>query len=95
MLKIKYSVPEKLIFGRNSRSQDTYEELINRINELIDYNRKYVVPKKGSKSEDEDGGDDEDGGSSEDGEQQDGGSSDVTPVTPEPTPSGGSGGGDE
>ena len=73
----------------------TYEELINRINELIDYNRKYVVPKKGSKSEDEDGGDSEDGGSSEDGGQQDGVSSDFTPVTPEPTPSGGSGGGDE
>ena len=71
----------------------TYEELINRINELIDYNRKYVVPKKGSKSEDEDGGDSEDGGSS-DGQsgQQDGGSSEsggVTPVAPEPTPSGG------
>ena len=76
----------------------TYEELINRINELIDYNRKYVVPKKGSKSEDEDGGDSEDGGSS-DGQsgQQGGGSSAVTPVKPEPTSSGDSGtfGGDE
>ena len=76
----------------------TYEKLINRINELIDYNRKYVVPKKGSKSEDEDGGDSEDGGSS-DGQsgQQGGGSSAVTPVKPEPTSSGDSGtfGGDE
>ena len=62
-------------------SEYTYEELFNQINELINYNRLYVVPKKGSKAEDED--DSEDGGSS------DGGSSDVTPVTPEPTPSGG------
>ena len=80
-------------------SGQTYEELFSRINELIDYNRKYVVPKKGSKSEeDEDGGDSEDGGSS-DGQsgQQDGGSSDVTPVKSEPTTSGDSGtfGGDE
>ena len=44
------------------------------------------MPKKGSKSEDEDGG------SSDDDGQQEGGSSDggeVTPVTPEPTLSGG------
>ena len=79
-------------------SEQTYEELISRINELIDYNRKYVVPKKGSKAEDEDGGDSEDGGLS-DGQsgQQGGGSSAVTPVKPEPTPSGDSGtfGGDE
>lgn len=64
----------------------TYEELFNQINELINYNRLYVVPKKGSKSEDEDGGDSEDGSSSDDGGQQDGGSSEggeVTPVQPE------------
>ena len=67
-------------------SEYTYEDLFNQINELINYNRLYVVPKKGSKSEDEDGGDSEDGSSSDDGGQQDGGSSDggeVTPVTPE------------
>ena len=65
-------------------SEYTYEDLFKQINELINYNRLYVVPKKGSKSEDEDGGDD-----SEDGGSSDGGSSEVTPVTPEPTPSGG------
>ena len=55
-------------------SEQTYEELFSRINELIDYNRKYVVPKKGSKSEDEEDGDSEDGGSSEEQSgQQDGG----------------------
>ncbi|MBQ7988221.1 MAG: hypothetical protein IJ253_06900, partial [Bacteroidaceae bacterium] len=73
-------------------SEYTYEELFNQINELINYNRLYVVPKKGSKSEEEAGGDSEDGSSSDDGSQQDGGSSDageVTPVTPESTPSGG------
>ena len=57
-------------------SEYRYEELISQINELIKYYRLYVVPKKGSKSEDEDGGDSEDGGSSDDGGQQDGGSSD-------------------
>ena len=67
-------------------SEYTYEDLFNQINELINYNRLYVVPKKGSKSEDEDGGDSEDGGSSDDGGQQDDGSSDggeVTPAQPE------------
>lgn len=43
-------------------SEYRYEELISQINELIKYYRLYVVPKKGSKSED-DGGDSEDGGS--------------------------------
>ena len=64
-------------------SEYTYEDLFNQINELINYNRLYVVPKKGSgSSSGDDGGDDsEDGGSSEGG--------DITPVTPEPTPSGG------
>lgn len=57
-------------------SEYTYEELFNQINELINYNRLYVVPKKGSKSEDEAGGDSEDAGSSDDGSQQDDGSSD-------------------
>ena len=80
-------------------SEYRYEELISQINELIKYYRQYVVPKKGSsKSEDEDGGDSEDGGSSDDQSgQQDGGSSAVTPVKPEPTPSGDGGtfGGDE
>ena len=79
-------------------SEQTYEELISRINKLIDYNHKYVVPKKGSKAEDEDGGDSEDGGSSDDqSEQQGGGSSAITPVKPEPTTSGDSStfGGDE
>ena len=50
-------------------SEHTYKVLFNQINEFINYNRLYVVPKKGSKSEDEDGGDSEDGG------QQVGGSS--------------------
>ncbi len=54
-------------------SEYTYEVLFNQINELINYKRLYIVPKKGSKSEDEDGGDSEDrgqqvGGSSNDGE---------------------------
>lgn len=57
-------------------SEYRYEELISQINEVIKYYRLYVVPKKGSKSEDEDGGDSEDGDSSDDGGQQDGGSSD-------------------
>lgn len=68
-------------------SEYTYEDLFNQINELINYNRLYVVPKKGSKSE-EDGGDSEDGSSSDDGSQQDGGSSEggeVTPAQPEPS----------
>lgn len=53
-------------------SEYTYEDLFNQINELINYNRLYVVPKKGSKSEDEDGGDSEDGGSSDDGSSEGG-----------------------
>ena len=78
----------------------TYEDLFNQINELINYNRLYVVPKKGSKSEDGDRGDSEDGGSSDDGGQQDGGSSDggeVTPAQPENggTNTGGSSNNDE
>ena len=78
----------------------TYEDLFNQINELINYNRLYVVPKKGSKSEDGDRGDSEDGGSSDDGSQQDGGSSDggeVTPAQPENggTNTGGSSNNDE
>ena len=64
----------------------TYDELIQQINELIKYYRQYVVPKKGSKSEDEDGGDSEDGGGSQDG-------GDTPKPTPEPTPTP-SGGGD-
>ena len=79
-------------------SEYRYEELISQINELIKYYRQYVVPKKGAKSEDEDGGDSEDGGLSDDQSgQQGGGSSAVTPVKPEPMPSGDSGtfGGDE
>ena len=77
-------------------SEYTYEDLFNQINELINYNRLYVVPKKGSKSEDEDGGDPEDGSSSDDGGQQDGGSSEggeVTPAQPEPSGDDNSGGG--
>ncbi|MBQ9637121.1 MAG: hypothetical protein IJV36_04380 [Prevotella sp.] len=64
-------------------SEYTYEELFSQINELINYNPLYVVPKEDSKTEDDEDGDDgsEDSGSSEGG--------DVTPVTPEPMPSGG------
>ena len=47
-------------------SEYTYEELFNQINELINYNRLYVVPKKGSGSssgdEDGDDGSDDEGG---------------------------------
>ena len=60
----------------------TYDELIQQINELIKYYRLFVVPKKGSKSEDEDDGGSEDGGS------EDGGGSDDGGDTPSPTPSG-------
>ncbi|MBR1447600.1 MAG: hypothetical protein IJ588_02495 [Prevotella sp.] len=63
-------------------SERTYEELFNQINELINYNRLYVVPKKGSsKSEDEeDGGDDsEDEGGPDGASVEPNSSSDETP----------------
>ena len=67
-------------------SEYRFDELVSRINELIDYNRKYVVPKKGSgSSSGDDGGDDSgEGGDAEGGDSSDGG--EVTPVMPEPTP---------
>lgn len=64
-------------------SEYTYDELIQQINELIKYYRLYVVPKKGSKSEDEDDGGSEDGGS------DDGGDTPSPTPDPTPTPSGG------
>ena len=61
-------------------SEYRFDELVSRINELIDYNRKYVVPKKGSgSSSGDDGGDDSgDGGDAEGGD-------DSQDVTPEPS----------
>ena len=69
-------------------SQGQYEQAIQIINADIDYYKQWVLRKGGSSDE---GGEDEepetDGGNSDDG--SDGGSGEVTPVTPETTPSGG------
>lgn len=96
--------PREVIIRVRKRKRNLMEVIIRvrkrernprEINELINYNRLYVVPKKGSKSE-EDGGDSEDGSSSDDGSLQDGGSSEcgeVTPAQPEPSGDDNSGGG--
>ena len=64
-------------------SQGQYEQAIQIINADIDYYKQWVLRKGGSSDE---GGEDEE--PETDGGNSDGGS-EVTPVTPEPTPSGG------
>jgi len=68
-------------------NEQRYAALIGALNQNIDYLKNVVLARQGGDSgEDEPSDDgDGDGGGSQDG----GGSSDVTPVTPEPTPSGG------
>lgn len=67
------------------QNEQRYAALIGALNQNIDYLKNVVLARQGgSEDEPEDGSED----GSQDGGGSDGGSSDVTPVTPEPTPSG-------
>ena len=73
-------------------NEQRYAALIGALNQNIDYLKNVVLARQGGDSGEDEPSEDGDGGSdggSQDGGSSDGGSSDVTPVTPEPTPSGG------